>query len=241
MQDIFLSRQKDGGRLYRNLGGFQFYDATEEAGILSDGMWSTGVSFIDINNDGWLDLYVCGFDCPNKLYINDKGTFIESAKEYGLDYKGASVSMSFSDFDRDGDIDAYLLTNRLESTDLTAKAKIINDKNRPLRVHPDSRELGYFVRPPGRVPILINAGQYDYLYRNDGGHFVDVTTESGIGKNPCMWLMITWGQIIYFRIWELIQVAQSDLLMLQIRRYRILHGFLWALTIVILIMMVRWI
>ena len=76
LQDIFLSRQKDGGRLYRNLGGFQFYDATEEAGILSDGMWSTGVSFIDINNDGWLDLYVCGFDCPNKLYINDKGTFI---------------------------------------------------------------------------------------------------------------------------------------------------------------------
>ena len=58
LQDVFLSRQKDGGRLYRNLGGLQFYDATEEAGILSDGMWSTGISFIDINNDGWLDLYV---------------------------------------------------------------------------------------------------------------------------------------------------------------------------------------
>ena len=56
-----------------------------------------------------------------------------------------------------------------------------------------------------------------------------------------MWLMITWGRIIYFRIWELTQAAQSDLLMLQIRRYRILHGSLWALTIVILIMMVRWI
>ena len=192
LQDVFLSRQKDGGRLYRNLGGLQFYDATEEAGILSDGMWSTGVSFIDINNDGWLDLYVCGFDCPNKLYINDKGNFIESAKKYGLDYKGASVSMSFSDFDRDGDIDAYLLTNRLESTDLTTKAKIINDKNRPMQVHPDSRELGYFVRPPGRAPILINAGQYDYLYRNDDGHFVDVTTESGIGKNPYYGLSSTW-------------------------------------------------
>ena len=192
LQDVFLSRQKDGGRLYRNLGGLRFYDATEEAGILSDGMWSTGVSFIDINNDGWLDLYVCGFDCPNKLYINDNGNFIEAAKEYGLDYKGASVSMAFSDFDRDGDIDAYLLTNRLESTDLTAKAKIINDKNRPMQVHPDSRELGYFVRPPGRLPILINAGQYDYLYRNDGGHFVDVTTESGIGKNPYYGLSSTW-------------------------------------------------
>ena len=76
-------------------------------------MWSTGVSFIDINNDGWLDLYVCGFDCPNKLYINDKGTFIESAKEYGLDYKGASVSMSFSDFDRDGDVD-FVITHWTE-------------------------------------------------------------------------------------------------------------------------------
>ena len=61
-----------------------------------------------------------------------------------------------------------------------------------MRVHPDSRELGYFVRPPGRVPILINAGQYDYLYRNDGGHFVDVTTESGIGKNPYYGLSSTW-------------------------------------------------
>ena len=192
LQDIFLSRQQDGGKLYRNLGEFQFSDVTVDAGIISDGMWSTGVSFIDINGDGWLDLYVCGFDSRNRLYINHEGKFIESAKKYGLDFKGASVSMAFSDFDRDGDIDAYLLTNRLESTDLTANAKIINDKNKPLQVHPDSRELGYFVKPPGRVPILINAGQYDYLYRNDNGYFVDITAESGIGKNPYYGLSSTW-------------------------------------------------
>ncbi|MEC7855892.1 MAG: VCBS repeat-containing protein, partial [Candidatus Neomarinimicrobiota bacterium] len=192
LSDVFLSRQSDGGRLYKNLGGFRFEDITIKSGIIPEGMWSTGATFVDINNDGFLDLFVCGFDSPNRLYINRKGRFEESAGEYGLDYKGASVVMSFSDFDLDGDLDAYLLTNRLESTDATAKAKIINDKNRPLQVHPDSRELGYFVRPPGRLPILVNAGQYDYLFRNDNGIFVDVTIESGIGKNPYYGLSSTW-------------------------------------------------
>ena len=192
LSDVFLSQQSDGGRLFRNLGGFQFEDITIKSGINPEGMWSTGVTFVDINNDGWLDLFVCGFDSPNRLYINQKGSFRESASEYGLDYKGASVAMSFSDFDRDGDLDAYLLTNRLESVTATAQAKIINDKKRPLQVHPDSKELGYFVRPPGRLPILVNAGQYDYLYRNDNGRFIDVTMESGIGKNPFYGLSSTW-------------------------------------------------
>ena len=192
LSDVFLSQQSDGGRLFRNLGGFQFEDITIKSGINPEGMWSTGVTFDDINNDGWLDLFVCGFDSPNRLYINQKGSFRESANEYGLDYKGASVAMSFSDFDRDGDLDAYLLTNRLESATATAQAKIINDKKRPLQVHPDSKELGYFVRPPGRLPILVNAGQYDYLYRNDNGRFIDVTMESGIGKNPFYGLSSTW-------------------------------------------------
>ena len=192
LSDVFLSQQSDGGRLFRNLGGFQFEDITIKSGINPEGMWSTGVTFVDINNDGWLDLFVCGFDSPNRLYINQKGSFRESASEYGLDYKGASVAMSFSDFDRDGDLDAYLLTNRLESATATAQAKIINDKKRPLQVHPDSKELGYFVRPPGRLPILVNAGQYDYLYRNDNGRFIDVTMESGIGKNPFYGLSSTW-------------------------------------------------
>ena len=124
---MFLSRQSDGGRLYKNLGGFRFEDITIKSGIIPEGMWSTGATFVDINNDGFLDLFVCGFDSPNRLYINRKGRFEESAGEYGLDYKGASVVMSFSDFDLDGDLDAYLLTNRLESTAATAKAKIIND------------------------------------------------------------------------------------------------------------------
>ena len=78
LQDVFLSRQQDGGRLYRNLGEFRFKDVTKEIGMSSENMWSTGASFIDINNDGWLDIYVCGFDSPNQLYINNKGKYIPS-------------------------------------------------------------------------------------------------------------------------------------------------------------------
>jgi len=192
MQDIYLSRQKDVGRLYRNLGGFRFEDVTKKVGIISGTMWSTGVSFIDINNDGWLDIYVCGFDSPNHLYINNKGTFKESAGEYGLDFKGASVSMAFSDFDLDGDLDAYLLTNRLHDTDSTMKVKTIKNKKDPYIVENRYREIGYFIKRPGKVPLLVNAGQFDHLYRNDNGKFVDISIESGIGEQPYYGLSATW-------------------------------------------------
>ena len=89
LPDVFLSRQADGGRLYKNLGNFRFEDITLKSGIKSDEMWSTGVTFADVNNDGWLDIFICGFDSPNRLYINQKTSFKESAEEYGLNYKGA--------------------------------------------------------------------------------------------------------------------------------------------------------
>ena len=161
LQDVYLSRQQDGGRLYKNLGGMQFEDVTKTAGILDNEMWSTGVSFIDINNDGWLDIYVCGFDSHNKLYINTKGKFEEKAKAYGLDYKGASVMMAFADYDSDGDLDAYLLTNRLTMSNDSVMTKITGSKNGKLQVEEEYRELGYFLERPGTYPALINAGQYD--------------------------------------------------------------------------------
>ena len=192
LQDVFLSRQQDGGRLFKNLGGMQFEDVTEITGILDDKMWSTGVSFIDINNDGWLDLYVCGFDSHNKLYINTKGKFEEKAKAYGLDYKGASVMMAFADYDSDGDLDAYLLTNRLTMSNDSVMTKITGSKNGKLQVEEEYKELGYFLERPGTYPALINAGQYDYLYKNENGYFKDITAESGIGKNPYYGLSATW-------------------------------------------------
>ena len=192
LADVFLTRQKDGGRLYRNLGNFHFEDVTSKMGINPAGMWSSGATFADINNDGWLDLYVCGFDCPNRLYINQRDKFTEEADAYGLDFHGASVVMSFADYDLDGDLDGYLLTNRLHPSDAINNIKILRQKNQPLRVHPDNREEAYFIKPPNRIQLLIPAGQFDHLYRNDNGHFVDVSMESGIGKSPYYGLSSTW-------------------------------------------------
>ena len=192
LADVFLTRQKDGGRLYRNLGNFHFEDVTLKMGINPAGMWSSGATFADINNDGWLDLYVCGFDCPNRLYINQRDKFTEEAGAYGLDFHGASVVMSFADYDLDGDLDGYLLTNRLHPSDAINNIKILRQKGQPLRVHPDNREEAYFIKPPNRMQLLVPAGQFDHLYRNDDGHFVDVSMESGIGKSPYYGLSSTW-------------------------------------------------
>ncbi|MBT3217354.1 MAG: hypothetical protein HOD97_07090 [Candidatus Marinimicrobia bacterium] len=192
LADIFLTRQMDGGRLYQNLGGFQFEDVTEKVGMNPAGMWSTGATFADLNNDGWLDLFVSGFDCPNRLYINQQGKFTEEASKYGLDFNGASVTMSFADYDRDGDLDGYLLTNRLQPSSDIKNVKIIRQENRRILIHPDSRELAYIVKPPNRMQMLVPAGQFDHLYRNDNGTFVDVSVESGIGKLPYYGLSATW-------------------------------------------------
>jgi len=192
LADMFLTRQKDGGRLYRNLGGFHFEDVTAKMGINPAGMWSSGATFADINNDGWLDLYVCGFDSPNRLYINQRSKFTEEASNYGLNFHGASVVMSFADYDLDGDLDGYLLTNRLHPSDDIKNVKIIRQKNQPLRVHPDNREQAYFIKPPNRIQMLVPAGQFDHLYRNDNGHFIDVSMESGIGEFPYYGLSAIW-------------------------------------------------
>jgi len=91
LADLYLSRPLGGGRLYRNLGDFRFEDVTSPAGI-RDVAWGTGASFADIDGDGDLDLYVCGYDTPNRLFVNrGNGTFVERARTSGLDFKGASV------------------------------------------------------------------------------------------------------------------------------------------------------
>ncbi len=119
LTDFYVTSPAGGNRLYRNLGDFRFEDVTESAGLLDTNFWGTGATFVDINNDGLLDIYACGYRQPNRLYINQgKGPdgrvhFVEKAHEYGLDFNGASMTMAFGDFDRDGDLDAYLATTAI--------------------------------------------------------------------------------------------------------------------------------
>ncbi len=116
--DIFVVSKTESCRLFRNLGGWKFEDVTEKAGVGDKGaaalVWKQGATFVDVNNDGRLDIYVCRFNAPNLLYINQgDGTFKEMAHAYGLDVKDASVMAAFCDYDRDGWLDVFIQTNLL--------------------------------------------------------------------------------------------------------------------------------
>ena len=190
--DIFLANQTNGGSLYRNLGNFKFEDVTTESRLAVEGMWTTGVSFVDIDNDRDLDLYLCGFDCPNRLYLNNgDGTFVERAKDFGLDYCGASTMMAFSDYDRDGDLDAYLLTNRMPpERHVRGTVRKINGK---IVVPKELQEFtGVMELPNGEIHVAA-AAQFDYFYRNNGdGTFSEISTEVGMGSRPHHGLSATW-------------------------------------------------
>jgi len=125
--DVFLTRQEDAGRLYRNLGDFRFEDVTARVKIDTEGMWSTGATFIDVNGDGRLDLYISGYMHSNRLYINTGDAFDEQAARYRLDYNGATVSASFADYDRDGDLDVYLLTHKTPEEKLLVAVTVDQD------------------------------------------------------------------------------------------------------------------
>jgi len=118
--DVFVVSKTESCRLFRNLGNWKFEDVTEKAGVGDKGdavvIWKLGVTFVDVNNDGKLDLYVCRFNAPNLLYINQgDGTFKELAKSYGLDVQDSSVMAAFCDYDRDGWLDVHLTTNILDT------------------------------------------------------------------------------------------------------------------------------
>lgn len=116
LPDLYLIRRAGPGRLYRNLGGLRFEDVSERATILPDDEWTSGACFVDIDGDGLLDLWVGRHAAPNRLYRNlGDGTFVESAADLGLDQVTSSVMAVFIDFDRDGDLDCYLVTNRLDA------------------------------------------------------------------------------------------------------------------------------
>jgi hypothetical protein len=118
--DVFVVSKTGSCRLFRNLGNWKFEDVTEKAGVGDHGaaarIWKQGATFVDVNNDGLLDIYVCRFNAPNLLYINQgDGTFKEEAHAYGLDVTDASVMAYFGDYDRDGWLDVFIQTNVLDA------------------------------------------------------------------------------------------------------------------------------
>lgn len=191
--DVFLTRAFRGSRLYRNLGDFRFEDVTEGAGIEDDATWDMGAAFADIENDGDLDLFVCSYDSPNRLYVNQgDGTFVERAEKAGLAFVGSSTQVAFADYDRDGDLDAYLLTWRYIDPDTYGqfvKFEIVDGQRVVPEAYADA--VGFMTKPDG-TRVHIKVGQKDRLYRNDGeGRFSDVSEASGITGND-MGLGVVW-------------------------------------------------
>ena len=159
--DVYLTANQLPNRLYINKGNFVFEDVTETAKLSGNREWSTGVSMVDINSDGWLDIYVCnsgdvyGDNRQNEFFINNgDGTFSENAEEMGLADSGLSTHAAFFDYDKDGDLDVYLVNNSftaIGSFNLEINKRTIRDKK---------------------------GG--DKLFRNDSGKFIDVSEEAGI-------------------------------------------------------------
>ena len=122
LPDIYLTANLKSNKLYLNKGEFIFEDITEKAGVGGNRAWSTGVTMVDVNGDGLLDIYVCnsgdikGDNKQNELFINNGDlTFTEAADKYNLDDRGYSTHASFFDYDKDGDLDAYILNNSYQA------------------------------------------------------------------------------------------------------------------------------
>ena len=167
--DVYFTANQGSNKLYLNRGSFIFEDATVKAGVAVLNKWSTGVSMVDINADGWLDIYVCnagyqkGIDQKNNLFINNKdGTFTNQAEVYNLNHNGYSTHAAFFDYDKDGDLDAYILNNSFIPVNTLNYA---NKRNLKANDWP--------------VEDFLKGGG-DVLMRNDNGSFVDVTDEAGI-------------------------------------------------------------
>ncbi|RIA10749.1 VCBS repeat protein [Flavobacteriaceae bacterium MAR_2010_72] len=161
LQDIYLTSNLNKNKLYLNKGNFTFEDITETSGVGGTKAWSTGVSMVDINGDGFLDIYVCnsgdvkGDNKQNEFFINNGDlTFTERAGELGLDDKGYSTHASFFDYDNDGDLDVYLLNNSYQA-------------------------IGSFNLTKNERPIRDTLGG-DKLFENREGTFIDVSEQAGI-------------------------------------------------------------
>ena len=161
LPDIFFTSNKKGqNKLYLNKGNYKFEDITAKAGVAGIADWCTGATMADVNNDGYLDIYVCtvagklGLTGHNMLYINNHdGTFTERSAEYGLNFSGYSTQAVFFDYNHDGLLDCFLL----------------NQSNHSVETYGDTT---------ARRTVSKLAGSK--LFLNNKGRFNDVTATSGI-------------------------------------------------------------
>jgi hypothetical protein len=183
--DLFFANGPEKNRLFRQSGEFIFQDVSTSAGIDGGSSWATGATAIDFEADGDIDLYVCNYDSPNALYLNDgKGKFREAASEHGLAIIDASVMPTFSDYDRDGDLDVFILTNRYYREggrpkdppfEKTADGRVV--------VKAEFEQYYGLVQKAAGSYDMDEIGRPDILLRNDGGKFTDVSAAAGIQLN----------------------------------------------------------
>jgi hypothetical protein len=158
--DLYFVSNNGSNKLYLNKGNLRFEDISSKANIEGNSSWNTGATMVDVNNDGFLDIYLCSvsglldFKGHNELFINNgDGTFTEKAKEYGLDFKGYSTQSYFFDYDKDDDLDVYIVNHAVHTTVSHGPA--------------DSRNK--------RAPLV-----GDVLLKNVGGKFIDASKEANI-------------------------------------------------------------
>jgi hypothetical protein len=166
--DLFFAANQGSNKLFLNEGGLHFKDVTKEANIKPDSGWSTGVSVIDINNDGLMDIYVCRvaqfkmLKGKNQLLVcqgidaNGIPFYKDEADKYGIDFSGFSTQAAFFDYDLDGDLDFFLMNHPVDHKgNYAPRIDFVNTQD-PL--------------------------SGDRLFRNDNGHFTDITASSGINS-----------------------------------------------------------
>ncbi|MEP7106846.1 MAG: VCBS repeat-containing protein [Ferruginibacter sp.] len=165
LQDILYTGNMVKNRLFLNKGNFNFEDITSKSGVAENQGWCTGATMVDVNGDGKLDIYICRsadvdpLRRKNLLFINNGDlTFTEKAEEYGLADQGYSTQASFFDYDKDGDLDMFLINHSLQQ----------------------------YIKGAQESPGLRKQQNPDFankLYRNDNGHYTNVSPQAGITSN----------------------------------------------------------
>lgn len=162
LPDLYFTSNQEGNKLFKNLGNMQFEEVTETSHTAGKEGWTSGSTLADVNGDGLLDIYVCqsgqfpsGEILHNQLFINEGNfQFSEQSETYGLNDPGRSLQATFFDYDRDNDLDVYVVNRPFNfNAQLLERVKA--------EMHPNSKET-------------------DRLYRNDNGKFVDVTDQAGM-------------------------------------------------------------